>query len=121
MLMLLALLALAGVGVSVYIAGNGGGSPDVSYLGQHWAGGDVWLPLVAVAGTFGVLALLSIFYGGARVRLLRRANESLRQEVAQLRSSPAPVYQTHAATRAPAASGQPWWRRFSLHRSRTPV
>ena len=121
MLIVLVLLALAGVGMSIYIAGNGGGSHDVSYLGQHWSGVDAWLPPLAVAGTFGLLALLSIVYGGVRLGYLRRANESLRQEIAHLRElhtvAPAPPA---AGTPAPEdeTRGHPWWRRIGLDRSR---
>jgi hypothetical protein len=104
--LVLAILSSAGVGV--YIAENRGGSLEVSYLGQHWFGVDAWIPLVAIAGTLGLLLILSIVYASARIALLRRTNRSLRDEVMRLRGVAAKAHEAPSVTApTPERAAQP--------------
>lgn len=110
LVLLLVVLGVAGAGVGIYIAGNGGGTHDVTYLGQHWSGVDAWLPPLAIAGSFALLALVAIVYSGARIRLLRHANEALRRELSHLRGQAEATPQTIVVNTPEAAKprSQPW-------------
>jgi hypothetical protein len=99
LLLVILLLALAGAGMGVYVAGNGGGSYDVSFLGQHWSGVDAWLPPLIIASTFAALGLLAISYGWVRIRMLKHGNDLLRSEIARLRGVTDAATETAAAER----------------------
>jgi hypothetical protein len=103
LLLLVLLIALAGAGMGVYIAGNGGGSLDVSFLGQHWTGVDAWLPPLAIASTFAALGILAVTYGWLRIRMLKHGYDALRSEVDRLRGAVTAV--TEAAVAEHRAGG----------------